>query len=178
MNLSSRTKVVAVVVGFVLVASYLIVLDLGLYAGRVHRGMSVAGHDVGGLTFPELVDDLEERQAELMDRTFTVTTDGASESVTPEQLGWNPQPFATALALFELGRGDALTAAGDRLQGWFGGVDVDWAGGVRSSRVGRLIVRLEANGVDVDDAAVREIVRRAVASDGSVRLEVPLEEPG
>lgn len=175
MDLSPRAKLVAAVIGLLAIVVYLVVLDLGLYAGRVHRGVSVSGYEVGGMTFPELVDELEARQEELMDRTFTVSADGASEEVTPDQLGWNPRPFATALSIFELGRGDAWNAVDERLRGWLGGVDVEWAGGVRASRVGRLIVRLERHGVDVDDEALREAVRRAVATDGPVLLEVPLE---
>ena len=175
MNLSSRAKMVMLAVGLAVVLAYLAVIDLGVYAGRVHAGVAVAGHDVGGLTFPELVDELEQRRDELMDRTFTVTAGGATEQITPGELGWNPQPFETALAIFEVGRGDVWSAIGDRVAGWVGGVDVEWEGGVRSNRVARLIHRLEAAGVDVDDSAARAAIRRAVATDGSLEVEVPVE---
>ena len=175
MQLSSRTRAVGAVIAVAVIAAYLVVVDLGIHAGRVHRGVSVAGHDVGTLTFPELVDELETHRDDLMEQPLTFTADGFEDEVSREELGWSPQPFETALEIFDVGRGEVWTAAKDRLQGWLGEVEVEWAGGVGSSRVSRILARWRQTGLDVDETAARELIRRIAGRDGSRGYEIPLD---
>jgi hypothetical protein len=174
MQLTSRAKLTAGILGLLVIAAYLVVLDLGIHAGRVHRGVTVGGHEVGNLNFAETVQELERRREELMERPLRFTSNGFEDEVTREQLGWSPQPFETALDTFDVGRGDPWSAARDRLQAWFGGVDIDWAGGARSGHVGRLLSRWRRAGIDVDERAARSLLRRIIGRDVSTSYEIPL----
>lgn len=175
MQLSPRARVVTALTSIVALAAYLVIVDLGLFAGKVHRGVTVEGHHVEGLSFPELVDELERRRDELLEREVVFTADGYRDMVTGADLGFNPQPFDTARATYAVGRGGIVASARQRLRGWFGEVTVPWQGGVRSNLVGRLIARWEREaGIDVDASAAREVIRTAIAAGARDRYEIPL----
>jgi hypothetical protein len=177
MQLSRRARLVAGLVAGLSVIAYLVIVDLGLFAGRVHRGVTVEGHDVGGLTFPELVDELETRRDELLEREIVFGANGFSDSVTAADLRWNPQPYDTAQTTFAVGRSGLFDSASDRVRGWLGAVDVQWDGSLRPKVVGRLIARWEdRGGVDVDEREARALIQRAVASLGPTTYQIPLED--
>jgi hypothetical protein len=178
MKLSPRARWVAGVLVFVAAVTYLVIVDLGWFAGRVHHGVTVEGHDVAGLSFPELVDELEERRDDLMDRTIVFRTEGFTDSVTPADLRWNPQPFDTARATYAVGRSGIIDSMEQRVRGWLGGVEVAWDGGVRPRLLAKLIASWEEEiGVPLDHAATADLVRSAIASGATGALEIPLLEP-
>jgi hypothetical protein len=175
MQLSTRARLGAGLLALIAVLAYLVILDLGLFAGKVHRGVAVEGHDVGGLSFPELVDTLERRRVELLGREILFVTDGFTDTVTGADVGWNPQPFDTARVTYEVGRTGVMDSARDRLRGWFGEIHVPWEGGVRSNLVSKLIARWEREaGITVDDEVAREVIRNAIATGTGDRYEIPL----
>lgn len=175
MQLSTRARVAVGLAAVVALGAYLVIVDLGLFAGKVHRGVTVEGHEVEGLSFPELVDELSRRRDELRRRELVFTADGYRDKVTGAELGFNPQPFDTARATYTVGRGAIIASARQRLRGWFGEVAVEWQGGVRSNLVGRIIARWEREaGIDVDASAAREMIRTAIATGARDTFEIPL----
>ncbi|MQA98838.1 MAG: hypothetical protein GEU78_00860 [Actinobacteria bacterium] len=177
MQLSSRARLVAGLLAALAFAAYLVIVDLGLYAGKVHRGVTVAGYDVGGLSFPELVDALEDRRDDLLTREIVFSTDGFRDVVTGAELGWDPHVFDTARATYATGRtGGIIDSAEGRLRAWFGEVSVSWENGIRHERLGRLIARWEREaGIDVDDGPARRLIRTAIGAGARDVYEIPLD---
>jgi hypothetical protein len=138
MDVSPRAKLilaVGVVAGLLL---YLLVVDLGVNAGRVHHGVSVPGLDLGGLTEAEAIPKLEELGTTLRDAPIVFSTPGFDCRVAPRELGWGPQPFDTVRAAMKVGRSGGLwTSLEERLGAWLGGSEIGWAGSLRESAVER-----------------------------------------
>jgi hypothetical protein len=163
----SRGAVISLVV--VGIVGYLIVVDLGVNAGQVHYGVTVA-HDfsVGGLTEEEAVAALERRMALLGSRAIHFGAKGINVYVHPiDDLGWRPRPEATARLAMRVGRdGAPLGALLDRGRAWLGAVQVDWQGGARPGKVSRLINRVERRvdeaGFALDRARFRGKIKRLV----------------
>jgi hypothetical protein len=177
MQLSFRARLIAGLLAALAFAVYVVIVDLGLFAGKVHRGVTVAGYDVGGLSFPELVDALEGRRDDLLTREIVFTTDGFSDVVTGADLGWDPHVFDTARATYAVGRTGVIDSAVRRLRAWFGEVSVSWENGIRRERLGRLIARWEREaGVDVDDGPARRLIRTAIGAGAADVYEIPIAD--
>lgn len=165
--IGTRTKVVALLLGVLGILAYLVIVDLGVSAGRIHRGVSVAGIDVGGLTVIEAARELTPIGNELADSPLLFTASGADCRFTPRELGWGPQAFNTAGEAFRVGREDApLGALWDRLKAWTGGIDVGWSGSTNAARVGRFLneceERVVATGASLDRAQMRFRMKQAI----------------
>lgn len=177
-------------------AGYLVVVDLGMHAGRVHRGVEVAGFDVGGLTEIEAFEALRERQTLLAETPVVFIANGFDCRVLPADpggvedesvpdLGWSPQPFNTARDAMEIGRNGVISGLRERLDAWLGGVKIGWAGTVDPKKVDEFLDYCEENAevvnVTVDRPKLRYRIRRAVVTypRSPVDFKVPLERsPG
>lgn len=180
MQLTPPVKTVLVLVLIVGAVSYLILLDLAVNAGRVHRGVSVAGFDVGGLNATEAADALEERGDAMKTSPMLFTAEGFDCRFTPEDVGWGPQPADTLEAALEVGRGGSLWQdLRDRLNAWSNGVRVEWAGAPNPDEVDRELDRCEelaeAMGVTIDRARLRYKVKRAIVTWPRRPFRIPLE---
>lgn len=189
---SLRGRVALVVLGLVAVFAYLVVVDLGMHAGRVHRGVNVAGFDVGGLTEIEAFDALRERQQLLGEtpvvfiangfdcRALPAVPEGEDDEDVPD-LGWSPQPFNTARDAMEVGRGGLFEGLRERFDAWFGGVRIGWAGTVDPAKVDDFLDYCEENAevvdVTIDRPKLRYRIRRAIVTypRGPIDFKVPLE---
>ena len=140
MNLSSLSKVLIAIATLVGVSAYLVVLDMGLNAGRIHHGVSVRGIDLGGLTKDEAAAVLEEEGERLAASPVILTREGMSCNFAPEELGWDPRPNDTAVAAYRVGRGiDWFAALGNRIKAWVAGASVDWNDRLNPAAVSELI---------------------------------------
>lgn len=159
---------------------YAVIVDLGMHAGRVHRGVAVAGFDIGGLTELEAFEALEERQALLEEQAVIFIANGFDCRATPGDLGWNPQPFNTARDAMEIGRNGVFAGLRERFDGWFGGVKVGWAGTVDPDEVDEFLDYCERNATivnaRVDRPKLRFRIRRAIVTypRGALDFKVPL----
>jgi hypothetical protein len=178
---SFRARAALGLIALVALAGYLVVVDLGMHAGRVHRGVEVAGFDVGGLTVIEAFEALEERRALLEETPVVFISNGFDCRALPTDLGWNPQPFNTAQDAMEIGRGGVIDGLRERIDAWFGGVKIGWAGTVDPKKVDEFLDYCEENAevvnVTVDRPKLRYRIRRAIVTypRSPVDFKVPLE---
>jgi len=162
-------------------AAYLLVLDLGVSAGRVHHGVSVQGTDLGGLTEPEAVERLQQRARELKQEPIAIAGRGLELMVLPTDVRWRPRAEDTARRAADLGRaGGPLGALWDRLRAWFGAVEVDWAGKPHAAKMVALVESIdaeaEARGLDVYRATLRRRIRMAMAAWPRRPVAIPFKD--
>jgi hypothetical protein len=162
-------------------AFFVVVVDLGISAGRIHPGVSVDGLDVGGLTVTEAADLLEQRGEELKSTPVNLIAENFDCDFTPEEVGWGPQPSDTAEDAIRVGRDDApFGALADRVKAWIGGVNVDWAGNPSAPKVTRLINRCEEQasglGLALDRGKLRYRIRLAIVTWPRRPFNIPLAD--
>ena len=180
MNLSGRAKVAISLVLLVGFFVWVVLLDYGINAGRIHYGVNVRGVDVGGLTLEEAMDVLQERGEELRYEPVVLSAEGMECSFIPDQVGWGPKPKSTseqARAVgFEGGLADSLR---DRARAWLGGVKIDWAGGPLHWKVTALIDECEkqatALGLELDRYKLRRKIARAIVTWPRRIFPIPVE---
>ncbi|HYP22594.1 MAG TPA: hypothetical protein VEV43_03390 [Actinomycetota bacterium] len=187
-----RGRIALAAAGLVALLGYAVVVDLGMHAGRVHRGVEVAGFDVGGLTEIEAFEALEERRELLGEtpvvfispgfdcRVLPADPDGEDDPAAPD-LGWSPQPFNTALDAMEIGRGGIVEGLRERVDAWLGGYRIGWAGTVDPAKVDEFLDYCERNAqvvnATVDRPKLRFRIRRAIVTypRSPLDFKVPLE---
>lgn len=178
---SLRGRIALVALSLPALLAYLVVVDLGMNAGRVHRGVNVAGFEVGGLTEIEAFDALRERQELLAETPVVFISPGFDCRGLPSDLGWSPQPFNTAADAMEVGRGGIIAGLRERLDAWLGGVRIGWAGTVNPAKVDEFLDYCEENAAVVDATIdrpkLRYRIRRAIVTypRSPVDFKVPLE---
>lgn len=99
----------------------------------------------------------------------------------PEELGWRVLPIQTAERARHVGiEGGLFSALGNRLDAWFGGIDVDWAGRARHDKVTSLIDRCEVQadgvGVAIDRFRLRKKIADWIVTWPREFFEIPIEE--
>jgi hypothetical protein len=165
---SFRTRVALGVLGLLGLGAYLVVVDLGMHAGRVHRGVAVAGFDIGGLTEIEAFEALQDRQELLEDTAIVFIANGFDCRALPSDLGWSPQPFNTARDAMEIGRNGIVAGLRERVDAWLGGVKVGWAGTVEPDEVDDFLDYCEENAAVVNATVnrpkLRYRIRRAIVT--------------
>lgn len=171
----------AAVVGLAL---FLLIVDAGAYAGRVHYGVTVAGFDVGGMTLEEAESALNDRRQLLRQEPICFESDAAGfhDCTNPIELGWFPDNLVTARRAFDVGRTDwPLAAIGHRIEAWAGGVNVRWDSGPRRILVDEVVARfneqLAPGGPTISLNRFRAKLKRAIVTYPRDRtLRLPLEE--
>ena len=160
------------------VFGYLLIVEFGINAGRIHYGVELRGGiDVGGMTPAEANDLLKEEVEEMVAddivlggqgvhvRFYPRRPEGVSEDVL--EAAWTPHRQDTIEAALAVGREDVpFGAFADRWRAWFGGVKVAWQGKARSPRVTEIIDKVERlgaqEGLTLDRVALRLKIRRAL----------------
>ena len=179
MNVSRAVKVSLGLVGVLVLIGYLVLIELGISAGRVHRGVRVDGIEIGGLTLPEAVALLQDTGKDLEGEEIIPTAEGFDCRFTPREVGWRPQAIDTARMAMRVGRDDApFGALADRVRAYLSGIEVDWAGRPKRRKVGQLLDRCEQQAaalrVVIDRYALRAEIRQALRSTTRRRFEIPL----
>jgi hypothetical protein len=174
-------KVFLGLAGVLILIGYVVLIDLGVNAGRVHRGVRVDGIEIGGLTLGEAAKLLEDAGEDLEGQEIIPTAEGFDCRFTPREVGWGPQPFDTAQMAMRVGRDDApFGALADRVRAYLGGIEIDWAGKPKRRKVGLLIDTCEQQaadlGVVIDRYALRVEIRRALNSTTRRMFAIPLIE--
>ncbi|HYZ47102.1 MAG TPA: hypothetical protein VE712_05495 [Actinomycetota bacterium] len=178
-RLRRRTGVLWVV-GVVACVLYLVVVDVGISAGRIHHGVSVDGIELGGLTAAEAEARLRSRAVELKEAPVDLVGHGLDRSVLPTDLGWRPRPDRTARSAMQLGRaGGPWSALWDRLRAWVGGVSLPWAGGPDAQAMVAYVKDVDRDaaelGLEVNRARLRRQLRTSFSRWPRARVTVPLK---
>ncbi len=162
-KLYMRVAVTGALLVFVLLA------ELGISSGLVHYGVNLRGGEaLGGLTYDEAVERLREREELLGSKRIVFGIRGAGRiAFLPADVSWKLRPASTAAAALEVGReGGPFNALVQRVDAWFGGVEIQGAGGARPGRLSKLIneieARVEPQGVEVDRARLRGKIKRVL----------------
>lgn len=179
MSLSGRAKIGFVLATLIGVAGYLVIVDYGLNAGLIHRGVNLRGIDLGGLTKDEAADILEVEGEKLAVRPVILTREGMSCNFLPTELGWDPRPSATAAAAYRIGRGVSWPAAiGNRIKAWVAGARIDWNDVLDHDAVSGLIddceIQAEGLGYQIRRARLRELIREAIKTWPRSPVTIPI----
>src|SRR5918996_589077 len=179
-SVSSSTKTLLVAGAVVGTLIFLLIVEFGFSAGRVHPGVTVGGHDVGGLTFTELQDELARRAEILNNEPVCFVRDVLRFCISPTDVEWRPEARATADLAYQVGRADSLWGAlGERTRAWVGGVNVQWEGGPNAARVGRWLDRWErilaARDLELKRGIMRYRIRRAIITYPRQTFRIPVQ---
>lgn len=144
---------------------YLVLIDFGVNAGRVHYGVRVDGFDVGGRTFTEAVALLAERGESVRDERLEYRAGSFTCGFTPHEIGWGPQPHDTAEAAMGVGRPfSSIGSLGERVDAWLGGYEVEWADDADPTRIEGVVERCRdkarAAGHPLNEEMLRALFRR------------------
>lgn len=169
MAITRRARITLFGAGIVALLVYLVIVDLGLSAGRIHRGVSIRGIDVGGLTLLEANRKLEPIGLELAQSPIQFIAEGDDCRFNASQLGWGPQSFDTAQLALKVGRNNApFGALWDRARAWLGGVTVDWADEPSPGKVDDFVedcvARFEPLGIEVDEVELRALLDSVIGT--------------
>lgn len=167
MKLTGTARIVALAALLVGLLGYLFLIDLGVNAGRVHRGVSVQGIDVGGQTFIEAEETLTLRGEELKVTPVIFGAEGFDCRFIPGRIGWGPQPRDTAEAAMDVGRPIVSTKSlAERIDAWLDGAEVMWADHPDAESVQKLVDECDKNaralGLHLDRARLRYEIDRAI----------------
>lgn len=182
MNLSTRAKVllgIGLLIGLVV---WVVLLDFGINAGRIHYGVHVRGTDVGGMTLEEAQATLQERGEELRFEPVVFSAEGMECIFIPDEVGWGPKPKSTAEDARDVGfRGGLSTSLRERVKAWFTGVRVDWADKPNVRKVTALIddceKQADALHLELNRYKLRRLMRRAIVTWPRRIFQIPVE-PG
>ncbi|HYI44322.1 MAG TPA: hypothetical protein VE174_02520 [Actinomycetota bacterium] len=169
MKFSGTARLVALAVLLVGLMGYLFLIDLGVNAGRVHRGVSVQGTDIGGLTFVEAEEVLTARGEELKVTPVVFGAEGFDCRFIPGRIGWGPQPHDTAESAMDVGRPILSTKSlAERIDAWLDGAEVMWADRADPEAVETLVESCDKNaralGLQLDRVRLRYEIDQAIVT--------------
>jgi hypothetical protein len=179
-TLSARAKLAIALFGLLAAAVFLVVVDFGINAGRIHHGVTVRGIEVGGMTVQEATALLTSENEELEDSPVVLTREGFSCNFIPSELGWDGRPEATAIAAYRVGRGKSwFGALGARVKAWWSGATIDWNDAIDRQAVSQLIddcqVQAEALGYELRRWSLRHRIHEAIKLWPRAPVNIPVE---
>lgn len=127
-SISPVARIVLVVAAVAGLLAYLAIVELGVNAGLVHRGVKVGHVDVGGLSQAEAAAKIADVGEEMRETPIPLSIEGvATRFVYPRDLGWKPRAVQKAEEAMAIGRdGGVLAAASERISAWFGDPRIAW----------------------------------------------------
>lgn len=181
MQLSRTSRIVLTISMLVGIGAYLAVVDLGIFAGRIHHGVRVSNIDVGGLTEEEALAKLQDRVEELEGSPVRLVAEDLECVFFPEEVGWRPRPFETVAAAMDVGRaGGLFVAAADRVESWLGGVKVGWEDSTDFTMMQRVLdecgEQASQGGEEIARVKLRYKIRRALVAWPRRAFRIPLRD--
>lgn len=164
---------VAVIVG---TSAFIIVVDVGVHAGRIHSGVRVDDIDVGYMTVDEAAETLEREVPEMLQGPVIFQGPPPVDCrFHAYETGWTPYPKETARSALRVGRhGAPFGALADRVTAWTTGVKVKWEARRSVRRVVELIddceQRVRAAGLELRRYKFRRKIWRAVQTPPPRRI--------
>ncbi|HEX3328067.1 MAG TPA: hypothetical protein VHV50_13830 [Actinomycetota bacterium] len=182
MKLSRSAKIVLSVSALIATLVFLIIVDLGVNAGRIHYGVRLDHLNLGGLTELEAVDVLDRRGVEMTQAPVVFERQGVTCTFLPLAVGWTPKVRrATSNALAVGRQGSLLHAGRQRLHAWFGGVRIKWPGRTSRHQVGAVLDqcqrRAAAAGLQISRWKMRLKIKDAIVTWPRRIFHIPLASP-
>jgi hypothetical protein len=174
-------KPLSVLIALIGLGAFLLIVEFGVSAGRIHYGVEVGEIDVGGLTLSEAEELLDRRGNKLKTTPIVFGAEGFDCRFTPEEVGWGPQPFDTATAAMEVGRPLlSVDSLGERVDAWFSGIKLNW-GEPDPELVERIVDSCERNSrglnLTIDRERLGKWISKAIVTDPRPPMfPVPLED--
>lgn len=187
------------VAAILLVGAFGLVVDVAASYGRIHPGVSVDGIGLGRLTAAQAEERMIALAATLASEPAVGLADGRRFSVRPKEVGFALDPKATVDKAYRVGRKGPLSSViGARFKGWFARLEVEpavrTAGGALEKRIGSIagvidrapadarIVDIDghpaavpaADGLELDQAAARRTLLKALATATRREVELPV----
>lgn len=183
MTLSGRAKIGLAIASLIGVVIYLIVVDYGVNAGRIHHGVHVRDIDVGGLTQDEATIRLAAAAEDLQQQPVIFTREGFDCNFEPAETGWDPRPRDTATSAYRVGRGTSWFAAlATRMKAWVAGATIDWNDTIEKHAVTKLIDMCEERasglGYEIRRWILRQRIREAIKTWPRKPFNVPVMRTG
>lgn len=153
----------AAVVGFL---AYLTIVDLGVNAGLIHRGVRVGHIEVGGLSQSEAAAEIKRVGGQMRDTMIPLDVEGVTTiAVYPRDFGWKPQAERKAGAAMRIGReGGIISAASARISAWFSGHSIPWdepRPGPFRRQIRQIVRAAQLGGVELAPSSVRRTLIEA-----------------
>lgn len=182
MAVSRISKILFISAGILGVLAWLVIVELGINAGKVHYGVELRGDlEVGGMSRPQVRPLLKERAEEMFNEPVVLGAENIGPiSVYPRPpsfetdkddvraVDWNPRYGLTIDALMAVGRRNGpVEAISDRFNAYFGGVKVPWQGAPSAFKVTARVIDpieklAEKEGLTVDRDELRVKLRQAL----------------
>jgi vancomycin resistance protein YoaR len=176
-----------------------LVIESGVHYNKVHTGISVSGIDLGGLTEDEAAAALERQAGVARTNSITLTGDGKSWDVMPDDMGAKIDVAGAVSAAMNLTReSNFVVDLGRRWKLYFSGTDLPLGGTIDSAKMDSLLTEIAReldvppvdaglaidgmeitaiegqNGRVVDQDALREQLGSLILSLHSTDLSIPL----
>jgi hypothetical protein len=181
-TLSRTAKIVLSLSILVAALLFLLIVDLGVNAGRIHYGVRVDHMNLGGLTELEAVDVLDRRGSTMAQAPVLFKRDGVKCSFMPLDVSWVPKVHRAVAHALAVGRqGSAFHAGRQRLQAWFGGVKIRWPEQTDRHEVAAVLDRCQrlaaASGLEISRWKMRLKIKVALATWPRRTFHIPLVKP-
>ncbi len=181
-KLSRTAKILLTLSALAGVAVFLVVVDLGLNAGRIHYGVRVDHLELGGLTELEALDVLNARGNAMREQPIEFRKMGVDCTFLPFDVGWSPQVHRALADAMAVGRrGPIVEAAGQRIDAWLGRVHIHWPDRPDPSQVGQVVDRCgklaSRVGLDLAPWRMRLRIRRALVAWPRRIFRIPSRHP-
>lgn len=158
-----------------------VIVDFGINAGVVHKGVTVSGLDVGGLTLEETQSALYEHRSRLRQTEVCFSGPEIDDCFLPEDVGWFPSGTdlrATAQKAFDVGRsGGPLVALGERWRAWSGEITLSLPPSAKPSKVTDVLdeweQELSESNLSLDRGRSRATIKESVATWPRIVLRIP-----
>jgi vancomycin resistance protein YoaR len=151
----------------VFVLAVLVAVDGGLYYGKVHHGISVAGQHLSGMTATKATETLTTFAEEAQTRPITLKSeDGAHTwTILPGDLGTSIDvPAAVAKAMALTRKGNIFVDLSKKLELYFVGKDIPLEGTLDTAKLDALLTRIAGT---LDVPAVNATL---VVNNGSIEV--------
>jgi hypothetical protein len=168
-KLSRTSKVLLTASALVGLGLFLVIVDLGIDAGRIHYGVRIDHLNLGGLTELQALDVLNRRADEMRRAPIVFRKKGATCTFLPVDVGWTPEVHRALGEAMAVGRrGAIIEAAGERLDAWFGSVQVHWPDRPVPRKMGQVVDRCRklarSSGLRLAPWRMRLRIRRALVA--------------
>jgi vancomycin resistance protein YoaR len=131
--------------GLVFFVFLTMLLDSAIYYNRVHTGVSVAGESLGGKTFDEALDAVNQRIEKLKAENITLVSGTQSWTVTPDAVGQVVDPDASVKAAIQVTRrSNLISDLAKRLRLYFNGDNLSLIGEVDPAKFDSFVASVAA----------------------------------